>query len=203
VRSSPRRRGARHRTRARGRGRPVLGWIVVIAVLVAAAVLAGRTLRSSLPGRAPTAGPVGADVQVYFVRSEAGGRAQTLAMVHRHVPAGGTQASANAALQRLLQGPSRAEHARGLTSEIPPGTVLRAVTIANGTATVDLGVAFAQGGGSASMLGRVWQVVYTATQFPDVTAVQLLIGGRRVDTLGGEGVMVGTPLRRPASPPTF
>jgi len=203
VRPTPHRRSGRRRARPHRTGRPILGWIVLIAVLVAAAVLAGRTLRPPLSGRAPTAGSVRADVQVYFVRSEPGGRAQTLAAVHRHVPAGGSRALTDAALRQLLEGPSRGERARGLGSEIPPGTVLRAVTIANGTATVDLGVAFAQGGGSSTMLGRVWQVVYTATQFPDITAVQLLIGGRRVDALGGEGVMVGAPLRRPASTPEF
>lgn len=197
------RRRAVRRMRSRRRRRPVLGWLLIVAALVAAAVLAGRVLRPHLAGRAPVTGPAAADVQVYFVHSQPDGRAQTLAAVHRHVPAGGTPALAGAALRRLLEGPSHAERARGLASEIPPGTDLRAVTISNGTATVDLGVPFAKGGGSASMLGRVWQVVYTATQFPGVNAVQLIIGGRRVDTLGGEGVMIGAPLRRPLSPPHF
>jgi spore germination protein GerM len=53
------------------------------------------------------------------------------------------------------------------------------------------------------MQARVWQIVYTATQFPKVSSVQLLIGGRRVDTLGGEGLLIGAPLHRPPSMPTF
>ncbi|HEV2440236.1 MAG TPA: GerMN domain-containing protein [bacterium] len=187
----------------RRRGRPVLAWIAVIALLVAAAVVAGRTFRPSLPGRGPTPGPARTDVQVFFVRTEAGGRAQTLAAVRRSVLDGREQTRAAGALRALLDGPSRAERSRGLTTEIPPGTVLRAVTIGGGTATVDLGVTLAQGGGSSSLLARVWQVVYTATQFPDVSSVQLLIGGRRVATLGGEGLLIGAPIRRPAAMPTF
>jgi spore germination protein GerM len=197
VRSRPHRRGSRRRSR------PALTWIVVIAVLAVAAVLAGRAFRPALPGRGPTPGPARTDVQVFFVRTEPGGHAQTLAAVHRRVIAGPVDALAGSALRALLNGPSRAERSRGLTSEIPPGATLRAVTIARGMATVDLGVAFAQGGGSSSILGRVWQVVYTASQFPGVSSVQLLIGGRRVDTLGGEGLLVGTPMRRPAALPTF
>lgn len=187
--------------RRRGRGRPFLAWFV-IAALVAAAVFAARTLKPLLHGR-PEAGPPRAEVQIFLVRTEPGGRAQTLAPAVRRVTAGPTPALAAAALRALLDGPSRAERSRGLTSEIPPGTTLRDVTVAGGTATVDLSVTFAGGGGSSSILGRVWQVVYTVGQFPDVTAVQLLIGGRRVDTLGGEGLLVGAPLRRPAVMPSF
>ena len=188
---------------ARRRGRPVLRWLVVIAVLVAAAVFAGRAMRTPLPGRHPAAGPPRTEVQVFFVRTEPGGRAQTLAAVRRRVPDGPGDALASEALRALLDGPTRAERSHGLTSEIPPGTALRSVALRGGMATVDLGVAFTQGGGSSSMLARVWQVVYTATQFRDVSSAQLLIGGRRVAALGGEGLMIGAPMRRPAAIPTF
>ncbi len=197
MRSHSLRRGGRRR------GRPVLAWIVVIAALAAVAVVAGRTFRPALPGRGPATGPARTEVQVFFVRTAPGGRAQTLAVVHRRVVDGPAEALAASALHSLLEGPSRAERSRGLTSEIPPGTTLRGVTVGGGLATVDLGVALAQGGGSSSVLARVWQVVYTASQFPDVSSVQLLIGGRRVDTLGGEGLLIGAPMRRPATVPTF
>ena len=53
------------------------------------------------------------------------------------------------------------------------------------------------------MLARLSQVVYTATQFPQVPQMRLLLDGQRVQTLGGEGVVIEDPLRRPATPPTF
>jgi spore germination protein GerM len=198
-----RRRGS-HRPRTFVRRRPVLAWIVVIAaVLVGAALLTGRMLRAPLHVRAPSPGAAPQTVvQVYFVGT-ARGRPLTLAPVRRRVPIAPEETLAASAVRVLLEGPTRRERSHGLVTEIPPGTVLRGVTIRDGIATVDLGVSFAEGGGSSSMLARVWQVVYTTTQFPKVSSVQLLIGGRRVDTLGGEGLMIGAPFSRPASMPTF
>ena len=79
---------------------------------------------------------------------------------------------------------------------IPAGSRLLGITIDGGTATVDLTGAFESGGGSASMLGRLAQLVYTVTQFPTVDAVRLRLDGQPVDSIGGEGVMVGAGLGR-------
>jgi spore germination protein GerM len=38
--------------------------------------------------------------------------------------------------------------------------------------------------------------VWTATEFPNVVTVQVLIEGRRVDYLGSEGIWIGGPLGR-------
>lgn len=199
-----RRRGSHHHPRTFTRRRPVLAWIIIVgAVLVAAALLAGRMLRAPIHVRPPTPAPGQIQVQVYFVRAASGRRPLMLAAVRRRVVIAPAEALAASTLRALLDGPTRGERSRGLVSEIPPGTALRSVTIQGGLATVDLGVSFAQGGGTTSMQARVWQVVYTATQFPKVSSVQLLIGGRRVDTLGGEGLLIGAPLHRPPSMPTF
>ncbi len=50
--------------------------------------------------------------------------------------------------------------------------------------------AFATGGGSFSMLARVAQVVFTATQFSTVERVVLLLEGRPIEALGGEGLVL-------------
>ena len=44
--------------------------------------------------------------------------------------------------------------------------------------------------------GQLKQVVYTATTFPTVQDVQILIEGETRDYLGGEGVFIGRPLSR-------
>jgi len=44
--------------------------------------------------------------------------------------------------------------------------------------------------------GQLKQVVYTATAFPTVQDVQILIEGSKRDYLGGEGVFIGKPLSR-------
>jgi len=139
-----------------------------------------------------------AGVDVYFVVRGAG-RTGSLVPVRRPAPAGPTEVRLQAALRALLDGP----HDARFHTEIPQGTALLGASVRDGVVTVDVSPAFASGGGSTSMLGRVWQVVYTATQFPDAPAAQILINGRRVEALGGEGILIGAPLRRPDVPPSF
>lgn len=144
-------------------------------------------------------------VEVYFVRFDPVGHKGSLAALRRPAPRGPIEARLEVALHALLDGPKGAGggDARDLSTEIPAGTALLGIKVDGRIVTVNLSETYAAGGGSSSMLGRLWQVVYTATQFPDVPEVQILVGGRRVEALGGEGVMIGSPLRRPAAPPSF
>jgi len=121
-------------------------------------------------------------------------RDEKMAVVRRSVPH--TQQTAAAALTALLGGPTAAEEAAGFSTNIPDGTTLNGVTISNGTATVDLSREFTSGGGSMSMMGRVAQVTYTATQFPTVTGVLFRVDGTALTTLGGEGLMLDNPQTR-------
>ena len=83
-----------------------------------------------------------------------------------------------------------------LLSAVPPGTRLRSVFVtARGEAYVDLSreVAAAHGGGSQDELLTVYTIVNALTEnLPAVTAVQLLVDGKEVDTLAGH-----IDLRRP------
>lgn len=103
-----------------------------------------------------------------------------------------TEAVLTAALQQLLAGPTTAETASqpAVRSAIPAGTTLLGATVQDGVATVDLSGEFEAGGGTASMFGRLAQVVYTATQFPTVRAVDLHIDGQDRESLGGEGILL-------------
>jgi spore germination protein GerM len=145
------------------------------------------------------------DVEVYFVRFDAAHHKGSLAAVRRPAPRGPVETRLAGALGDLLAGPglSMAGDEPGLVTEIPAGTTLLGVRVNGGIATVNLSTTYATGGGSTSMLARVWQVVYTATQFPEAPSAQILIDGRRVEGLGGEGVMIGAPLKRSAAPPSF
>jgi immunoglobulin-like protein involved in spore germination/sporulation and spore germination protein len=101
-------------------------------------------------------------VRVYFLRDG------KVAAARRIVPE--TRAVGGAALAALAAGPSVAERAAGLTSEVPVHTTFRDLRIHAGVATVtppsDL-----------SSAGQA-QVVYTLAQFPTVRAVEL--DGRRL-----------------------
>lgn len=103
---------------------------------------------------------------------------------------------ASAAMEGLLAGPSADEEQAGLATAIPDGTELLGVTITDGVATVDLSEEFGSGGGSASMMGRVAQVVFTLTQFPTVDAVSFEVEGTPVTELGGEGLLLAAPQTR-------
>lgn len=92
-----------------------------------------------------------------------------VAPVTRQVPH--TQGVAAAALRALLQGPTAAERAAGLSSALPAGTALREVSLAGGVATVQLDAA-----GHPLDRSAVAQVVYTATSFPTVQRVALRLG---------------------------
>ena len=83
-----------------------------------------------------------------------------------------------------------------LVSAIPPGTTLRAVFITKtGNAYVDLSreARGAHPGGTVNELLTVYTIVNALTvNLPAVTAVQLLVDGKEVDTLSGH-----VDLRRP------
>ena len=126
--------------------------------------------------------------QVWFTRDE------SLFMVARAQKA--TPRIGTAALEALLAGPDPHEQAAAVGSQIPAGTQLLGLSVDNGVATVDLTSEFESGGGSTSMNMRIAQVVYTLTQFPTVKGVLFELDGRRVDVLGGEGVIVDQPVTR-------
>ena len=95
-----------------------------------------------------------------------------------------------AAIAAAVEGPNRAERAAGFTSAIPSGTTLRGVNVVNRHAEVDLSSAFTTGGGSLSIRLRVAQIVYTVVRLGIADSVRFLIDGQRVESIGGEGLIV-------------
>ena len=168
--------------------RRALIWLVVLAVVVGA--VWWTQLR-----------PREARVTVYFVGTV--DNSGTLAPVGRTVPGRRADEVLRAAVESLLAGPTPEERTKGMTTEIPADTRLRSLTVRDGVAVVDLTEAIASGGGSSSMQGRLWQIVYTATQVPGVPQVRLLIEGAERQALGGEGVLIDRPITRPPAFPRF
>ncbi len=137
------------------------------------------------PGTQPT--PTQASVRVYLVRDEKVGTAE-------RVVAG--PAVLRGALEQLFDGPTSEEEGWGLSTAVPDGVEVRSVSIADGTATVDLSGAFDDGGGSAGMFLRLAQLVHTATQFPSVERVALRIDGKPVTVFSSEGIELPPTLTR-------
>ncbi len=101
------------------------------------------------------------------------------------------------ALAALFAGPSEAESQRGLISLIPSGTRLLSAAVRDGVATISLSEEFRFNQfGVEGAISQLAQVVFTATTFPTVNSVQILIEGQKLEYLGAEGVWIGTPLSR-------
>ncbi|MBE8987669.1 GerMN domain-containing protein [Nostoc sp. LEGE 12450] len=97
-----------------------------------------------------------------------------------------------AAFQSLLAGPTEGTD----STTIPKGTKLLGLKSENGEVHVNLSEDFTSGGGSTSMMGRVGQVVYTATSLNPKAKVYIDVNGKPLDVLGGEGVELQQPLTR-------
>jgi Sporulation and spore germination/Immunoglobulin-like domain of bacterial spore germination len=176
-------------------------WIlpIVLAALVAAgcgsssessSTVAGSTTTESTGTTGTETTPPGREVQlrVYFLRDG------LVAPVARVVPA--TQAVARAAVEQLIAGPTAEDQDLGLSSDVPPDTEVRGITIAGGQATVDLSHSFAEGA-EASLSSRLAQVVYTLTQFPTVQTVAFEVDGKPLTTAtDGEGALLHHPASR-------
>ena len=83
-----------------------------------------------------------------------------------------------------------------LTSTIPVGTKLLSAKILADGVHIDLSKEFTQGFGATSMIGRLGQVVYTATaQNPDAP-VWITVEGKKLEVLGDVGVEIRQPITR-------
>lgn len=144
----------------------------------------GNPTPASTQAATPTPSPTGQVVlQTWFTRQG------KLFVTERTVPA--TTSVGKAALDRLLAGPSAAEYAAGLRSQVPAGTQLLGLSITSGTATVNLSSSFGAAASPSTMALRIAQVVYSLAQFPTVSGVRFEINGTGVTVIGG--VPVQTP----------
>ena len=88
-----------------------------------------------------------------------------------------------AAMESLLEGTNE----KGQTNIIPKQAKLRSVKVENGTASVDFTGDLVKNfvGGSTGETMLVGSVVDTMTEFPEVKRVQILIDGKKVESLSG------------------
>jgi hypothetical protein len=160
------------------------------------AVPSPATSPSDEPGASPSVTPSPAEtmlVRTYFVL---GGEPGTSGLVPLLREVAKTTASATEAVKALLAGPTAAEQGDDVSSAIPSGSKLLGLKIKNSIATIDLSSEFESGGGSASTLNRLSQVVYTLTQFSIVHTVVFQIEGRTVSVFGSEGISLDGPVGR-------
>lgn len=155
------------------------------------------------PAPAPKTPPAAAPVEqvrstrmatLYFVRVDDDG------VISRHEvkrTVGASDSPMTDSLAALLAGPDADELSRGFISLVPAGTKLLSAQVRGSTAYLNFNEAFMYNRyGIEGYAGQLKQVVYTTTTFPNVKDVQILIEGKKVDYLGGDGVYIGKPLSR-------
>ena len=153
---------------------------------------AARTSTVTVPASAPTAKMRSSSL--FFVRIDDDG-----VIVRQEVkrPVAVSDSPLLDSLAALLKGPSEDEIRKKLISLVPMGTKLLSAQVRGSTAFLNFNEAFMYNHyGIEGYAGQLKQVVYTATSFPTVQDVQILIEGEKHDYLGGEGVYIGRPLSR-------
>lgn len=152
---------------------------------------ASITPQTSPPSNLPVRPPIKQTAQVYWLK-DTGDR---LELIPNPVTVAADQPNAvlEAAFNGLLAGPTDTAL---VSSTIPKGTKLRGVKIQNDGIHVNLSEEFTTGGGSASMTGRVAQVLYTATSLQPTAKVWIDVEGKPLEVLGGEGLELDQPLTR-------
>jgi hypothetical protein len=150
----------------------------------------------ALTPAAPRAAPpsaAGRDQALYFIEVDGDG-AILRTRVIRPMPA--TDTPLTDAMRLLLQGPSVDERNRGLITLIPPGAKFLSAQVRGSTAYLSFSEEFQFNTyGVEGYIGQLRQIIWTVTEFPNITDVQILIEGRRIDYLG-ERIAIGSPLGR-------
>lgn len=142
----------------------------------------------------PSPTPAARKARLFFATVDDSGAISVRSVV-RSIPASGSPLRDT--LQALLNGPSSQELNLGLVSMIPAGAVLRGVVVRGDTAEIDFSESFRfNAQGVTAMTTQLRQIVYAATEFPNVRYVQILIEGKKVTYLGTEGVRIDAPLSR-------
>jgi hypothetical protein len=137
--------------------------------------------------------PASRDRVIYFVKIDNSGLVFT-SPVRRRINV--SDSPLLDALNLILQGPTESEQRQGLASLIPEGVRIQNVRVTGNTAVISFNENFMFNSfGVEGYIAQLRQIVWTATEFPNVNDVQILIEGRRVDFLG-ESIRISRPLGR-------
>lgn len=137
--------------------------------------------------------PKSREQAVYFMRIDPDG---TLVRtpVKRQIPYSNSPLTDT--LNALLDGTTASENAQGYATFIPQGTALINAVIRENTAALNFNENYMFNSyGAEGYLAQIRQIVWTATEFPNVTQVQFLIEGKRVDFLG-DNIRIDRPISR-------
>lgn len=146
------------------------------------------------PSTPPVQKPSARKARLFFVSVDPSGRLSPKSVI-RSVQA--SDSPLRDTLETLLKGPTSPELNSGLLTMIPMEARLLGVAVRGDTAYIDFSESFRfNAQGTEALDAQVRQVVYAATEFPNVKRVQILIEGKKVRSLGAEGTRIDEPLAR-------
>ncbi len=128
-------------------------------------------------------------VEVYLIQAQG----NKLVAVAVPIKVANSESNLKSALNAAIAPPADRPN---LYSAIPPNTKILNLTVKDKDIYLDLSKEFTKGGGTASMRGRVVQVLYTATTMNTNANLYLSVEGKRISYLGGEGLEIPQPLTR-------
>jgi spore germination protein GerM len=137
--------------------------------------------------------PAKEEVRIYFVKFNEKSEKMLLTPVTRKI---GRELPLENTMRELIKGPNAAEKKKGLLTAVPSNLRINGIRLKGGTAEIDFNGAIEQGAGGSVLINRIDQIVYTATQFPQVKSIVIKINGRPRQTLGTDGLSIGGPLHR-------
>ncbi len=141
------------------------------------------------------------DVELYFVRYVERKDQLELVKVTRSIPLSGTPLMDT--INLLLKGPTSSEERRKISSVFLANTKLKSARISKNIAYLDFNSEIESGVGISMLQARLYQVVYTATQFPEVEGVRIKINGKAKNTFSTEGLSIKRPIKRLNKKPVF
>ena len=140
-------------------------------------------------------------VKVYLTKYLESEGAFTLVPVSRSAEA--SDSPLEDTLKTLLRGTTDDEDSQNYSTSIPGGVILLRVVVKDGIATIDYNRNIESGAGKALMESRIYQIIYTATEFETVKKVQILVDGKALSNFAGQGIDLSQPVGRLGLSPRF
>jgi len=132
-------------------------------------------------------------IKIYFVKVNEQNEKIFLASIYRKLE---SASPLKETFSILLKGPSKREKRMGYLTALPKGLRINKIVVNGKTANIDFNKYLSYGASGNILLSRINQIVYTATQFPNIDNVLITINGKRKKSLGGDGLSIGEPLTR-------
>ena len=133
------------------------------------------------------------EIKVYFTRSKSPGEI-ALVPVARKISK--DDSLVYASVKELFLGPTKSEELKKIMTEIPLGTRLINIEESGDEIHLNISSQYTVGGGSATMQLRYLQIYKTLKKIAPFKEVYLLVDGKPVKTIGGEGLEVTQPLTK-------